>query len=119
MDQRKKIGRMGEEVAATYLRQNGYQILARNWSTRLGEIDLIAKKQQEIVFVEVRTTRGLRFGYGFQSVDVRKQQRVRRLAMQYIQQHKLGHLPIRFDVISVLMNREDQVLQLDHIPNAF
>lgn len=119
MDQRKRVGRLGEEAAATYLRQNGYQILARNWFTRLGELDIIAQENQDLVFVEVRSTRGLRFGYGFQSVDFKKQQRVRRLALQYMKHHNLGYLLIRFDVISVLIGHANKVIKLDHIPNAF
>lgn len=113
------MGKLGEEAAAAYLRQNGFRILARNWSTRLGEIDIIAKKNQTFVFVEVRTTRGIRYGDGFQSVNRRKQQKVRRVALQYIQRQQLGDRPVRFDVISVRIDCNNQVQQLDHIPHAF
>jgi len=119
MDQRKRVGKIGEDAAATYLRQHGYQILMRNWSTRFGEIDIIAKKSQTLIFVEVRSTRGIRYGYGFQSIGNRKQQKVRRLALQYVKRQQFNHLPLRFDVISVLINRENKVVKLDHIPNAF
>lgn len=119
MDQRKKVGKLGEEAAINYLKGQGYQILTRNWSTRLGELDIIAQKGEELVFVEVRSTRSLRFGYGFQSVDARKQQRIKRLALQYIKQHQLRSQAMRFDVISVLLSRNNEVIQLDHIPHAF
>lgn len=99
--------------------QQGLLIRERNWTTKLGELDIIAEDEATIVFVEVRSTSGQRFGYGYQSVNFRKQQKVRRLAMQYIQQHQLGHRAIRFDVISVLLDHNYRVLQLDHIPHAF
>lgn len=119
MDQRKMVGQLGEEAATNYLKEQGYQILTRNWSTRLGELDIIAQKGEELVFVEVRSTRSIRFGYGFQSVDVRKQQKIKRLALQYIKQHQLCSKAMRFDVISILLSRYNEVVQLDHIPYAF
>lgn len=119
MDQRKRTGRLGEEAAASYLRRKGYQILARNWLTRWGELDIVAQENRDLVFVEVRSTRGLRYGYGFQSVDFKKQQKVRRLALQYLKLHHLENCSIRFDVISVLINHENEVIQIDHIPHAF
>lgn len=118
-DRRKETGRAGENAAAHYLTEKGYTILERNWSTRLGELDIIASEKEQIIFVEVRTTSGVRFGFGYQSVDIRKQQKVRRLALQYIQQKRLEHLPIRFDVVSVLLDRGISSIQIDHIEGAF
>lgn len=71
-DMRKETGRIGEQIAVDYLQEKGWHILHRNWSTRLGELDIIAREGKTVVFVEVRTTTSIRFGYGFQSVDVRK-----------------------------------------------
>ncbi|MGA9173468.1 MAG: YraN family protein [Thermoactinomyces sp.] len=118
-DRRKEVGRLGENIAAHMLLEKGYVIVERNWTSRLGELDLIAQKDQQLVVVEVRTTCGGRYGYGFQSVDFRKQQKVRRLAIQYIQQKQLEHLPVRFDVVSVLLDRELNPLQIEHIEGAF
>jgi putative endonuclease len=121
MDTRRTVGQCGEQAAADYLREQGLTIVMRNWTSKLGELDIIAEdpQQQELVIVEVRTTRGQRFGLGLQSVDWRKQQRVRRLATQYMQQHSLGQRAMRFDVVSVLLDSQYQVRQLDHIPYAF
>ncbi|SEN14062.1 YraN family protein [Lihuaxuella thermophila] len=118
-DRRKEVGQAGEDAACKYLTGQGWTILDRNWTTRFGELDLIARDGEQVVFVEVRSTSGGRFGFGFQSVDFRKQQKVRRLALAYVQQKRLEHLPIRFDVISVLLNRERVPLQIDHIEGAF
>lgn len=82
MDQRKETGRIGEKIAAEYLQNKGWRIVDRNRSSRLGELDLICEDGNSLVFVEVRTTCGKQFGFGFQSVDFRKQQKVRRLALQ-------------------------------------
>ncbi|WP_044642611.1 YraN family protein [Risungbinella massiliensis] len=120
MDPRKEIGRIGEEAATRHLEDQGYQILNRNWSTRLGELDIIATDQKAIIFVEVRTTSSKQFGYGYQSVDFRKQHKVRRLALQYLQnQQMIGSKPLRFDVVSVLLNGQREIQELQHIPAAF
>lgn len=116
-DWRKWVGRHGEELAARFLSEKGYEIKDRNWTTRLGELDIIAVKDGQLVIVEVRTTRSAKFGYGLESVDFRKQQKLRRLAMLYVRQHRLHHLPLRFDVISILLRGQDT--QLNHIEAAF
>ncbi|MBA4494707.1 YraN family protein [Paenactinomyces guangxiensis] len=118
-DRRKQVGKAGEDEAAQYLLKKGWEILDRNWSSRLGELDIIARNREQVVFVEVRTTSGARFGFGFQSVDIRKQQKVRRLALQYLQQKRLEHVPVRFDVVSVLLDRNRVPVQMDHIEAAF
>ncbi|TCS93130.1 YraN family protein [Hazenella coriacea] len=118
-DLRKQVGQAGEQAATEFLINRGWKILDRNWSTRLGELDIIAIDHPTIVFVEVRTTSSTYFGYGFQSVDFRKQQKVRRLALQYIQMKQWDHLPIRFDVISVFMGRDGIPTQVDLIEGAF
>lgn len=118
-DRRREIGRVGEQCAADFLQEKGFHIRSRNWSTRLGELDLVAEDGQTLVFVEVRTTCSRRFGFGFQSIDWRKQQKVRRLALQYLQQNSLGQRPIRFDVISVLLDDAFAPVQIDYFPGAF
>ncbi|WP_124727613.1 YraN family protein [Staphylospora marina] len=118
-DRRKATGRAGEEAAARFLSRKGLNILDRNWSSRLGELDLVAVDGDTLVFVEVRTTGGDRFGHGFQSVDLNKQRKVRRLAAQYLQMHRLHDRPVRFDVVSVRVDRNLEVLHVEHIPGAF
>lgn len=118
-DNRKEIGQIGEEIAVTFLVEKGWDILHRNWATRLGELDIIAKDLAVIVFVEVRTTTGKQFGLGFESIDVRKQQKVRRLAVQYIQQYGLEKAPIRCDVLSVLLHKNLILNHVTHFEGAF
>lgn len=117
--QRRELGQAGEEAAAHYLQQKGYRILKRNWRTRLGELDIIACQGDELVIVEVRTTSQKRYGFGFQSIDWRKQQKIRRLALQYIQLNGHPYQALRFDVISVFWQRESDSYQLEHIEHAF
>ena len=66
---RSSVGRRGEEAACAYLAERGYRILDRNWRCRLGEIDIVAERGDIVVFVEVRTRTGTRFGTGAESVD--------------------------------------------------
>ncbi|MFC4076409.1 YraN family protein [Salinithrix halophila] len=119
MDGRRKTGTLGEAAARRYLEEKGWLIRETNWRTRLGELDIIADQKGSIVIVEVRTTRGTRFGYGFQSVDGKKQQKVRRLALQYVKSHRLENRPLRIDVISVLLAPSGEVERLDHLEGAF
>lgn len=112
-------GRIGEEWARRYLESKGWRILDTNWRIRWGELDIIALRDSQLIVVEVRTTRGIRFGYGFESVDQRKRQRVRRLALRYLQEKGLHHLPVRFDVISVLLGEDNRPKDLRHLEGAF
>jgi putative endonuclease len=118
-DLRKEIGRLGEDAAAEHLLSKGLQLIVRNWSTKLGELDIVADDGTQLIFVEVRTTTSLQYGLGFQSVNYRKQQQVRRLAVQFVQQQKWGHMPIRFDVISVLLSKERKLTSLEHLEGVF
>lgn len=115
-DDRKEWGRRGEEQAAEYLRSKGYRILYRNYRTRTGEIDIIAESEGVIVFVEVRSKRSTRFGRGAESVDFRKQNRVRQAALFFLSQKGLLDRRIRFDVIDVFFAPAPQIL---HLESAF
>ncbi|MBA4602441.1 YraN family protein [Thermoactinomyces mirandus] len=118
-DMRKRVGRQGEELAARYLQENGYQIIDQNWTTRQGELDIIALKGQQLVFVEVRTTQSGKFGYGLESVGYRKQEKLRQLALQYLRENPVYYGSFRFDVISVLWDRQGMRTEVQHIEGAF
>ncbi|SDW00474.1 putative endonuclease [Marininema mesophilum] len=118
-DQRKETGFLGEKIARRYLEEKGWRIRETNWRTRLGELDIIAEQDGWIIVVEVRTTRSHRYGYGFQSVDRKKQQQVRRLATQYLRQKHLDHHLVRLDVISILLGPTEEAVQVDHFEGAF
>ncbi|HPU36044.1 MAG TPA: YraN family protein [Bacillota bacterium] len=117
--QRKKLGRQGEDVAACYLEKSGYTLLQRNYTCRLGEIDIVALDRDVLVFVEVRSRRSEDYGLAQESVTERKKLKLRQLAWQYLKAEGKTDRNCRFDVVAVLFNREGRVRRLEHIENAF
>ncbi len=113
-----KLGRWGEEHAVRYLEQEGYQVIARNWRRREGELDLVALHGSTLVFVEVKTRRTTTFGPAEESVDARKQAQLARIAQRYLDEHPQLHFAeCRFDVLVVdLANHPPQIR---HYLNAF
>lgn len=118
-EKRRQRGLLGENAAVFFLKEKGYIILERNFSCNLGEIDLIARDGGTFVFVEVKTRTSLAFGAPQESVDQRKQYRLSRLASYYVNRYNLGGQACRFDVIAVMLDREDKVISIEHIKNAF
>ncbi|HEX9723410.1 MAG TPA: YraN family protein [Vicinamibacteria bacterium] len=96
----------GEELARRALKQRGYRILASRERSRLGEIDIVARDDSALVFVEVKTRRGGRFGKPVEAVDRRKQRRLVRLALAYTARRGLSDTPIRFDIVGVELPTE-------------
>lgn len=101
MQSTKKRGDFGEETAAKHLKMRGYKILCRNYHSRFGEIDIVAKKGEYYVFVEVKLRKNNVFGGGAAAVDQIKQAKIIKTAQLYITQHNLYNEPIRFDVVVV------------------
>lgn len=100
-DPRRAFGAAGEERAAAWYQARGYSILHRNWRCRDGELDLVARRGRELVFVEVKTRRTDRFGTPAEAVTPDKQRRIRRVARRYLADTgERGAL--RFDVVSIL-----------------
>ncbi|SFI53663.1 putative endonuclease [Paenibacillus sp. UNC496MF] len=125
-DGRRAIGLYGETKAAEYLEDRGYRILDRNWRCRAGELDIVARYESGIVFVEVRTRRaGGRFGTAVESVDGRKRLQVRSIAEVYLSMNKLHGSRLRFDVIAITLRQRDiapeifEVVELRHVEAAF
>jgi putative endonuclease len=98
---RKVLGRYGEDRAAAYLSGKGYRILERNYSTRSGELDLIALHEGEVVFVEVKTRTNNAYGAPELAVNARKQGRMVKAALAYMRYKKLHQLPCRFDIVAI------------------
>jgi putative endonuclease len=95
-------GRRAEELAADFLRSQGFEILERNYHRRLGELDIVAQRAGVLVIAEVRTRSSDAYGGAAASVDSRKQRRITRAAAALLQQRAdLARLPVRFDVIVV------------------
>lgn len=96
-------GKIGEDVAVNYLKQNGYEILEQNYFYNHGEIDIVAKDGNVLVFVEVKSRRSTRFGEPEESVTPKKQELLRRTAEGYVSEKNIGEMDCRFDVVSVIM----------------
>ncbi|NLZ38117.1 MAG: YraN family protein [Firmicutes bacterium] len=111
----RKIGLRGEDIAVSHLKDNGYKILARNWRCERGELDIVAKDGEILVFVEVKTRRTDRHGTPAEAVDIRKQERLRLLALYYIHQTGTTAPAYRFDVVAV----EAQTEKVTLYKNAF
>lgn len=116
---RRWFGSRSERQAEHYLRQLGYRIIARNWTCHLGELDLVAVDGECIVFVEVRSTASSDAEQPALSVDGRKQQKLTRLALHFLQRHHLLDHAARFDVICLHQPVGGTELQITHFPNAF
>jgi len=110
---KRKIGADKEKLAGAYLENNGYEIIEYNFRCRQGEIDIIAKDGEYLVFCEVKYRSGMSKGTPFEAVDYKKQRIISRCALFYVTKQRLGDVPCRFDVVSVT-DKEIQVLK-----NAF
>ena len=119
MSQSKEVARIGEGLAAQYLKEQGYQILEHNYRLRTGEIDLIAKEGDRTVFVEVKTRRTLKFGVPQAAVTPAKQKQISKIALSYLQTHDMLDVPCRFDVIAIFLSSKSTPPKLEHIQNAF
>jgi putative endonuclease len=115
---RQALGLEGETRACHALDQRGYRVLARRYRTRHGEIDIVARHQSAIVFVEVKTRRGSNFGDPAASVTWHKQRRLVAMAADYLARHHLERAAVRFDVVSVEFTG-DRPPVVTVIPDAF
>ena len=114
----KDVGQQGEEIAVNFLLNRGYTILARNYRQRFGEVDIIAHHDGDIVFIEVKTRSTLQYGSGFEAVDLRKQQQLSRIALDYLVRNDLSEQDARFDVVAVHLQQQGPA-KVEIITNAF
>jgi putative endonuclease len=110
---KKVFGNIGENVAVKFLKDKKYQILAQNYKNKIGEIDIIAKEKDTIVFIEVKSRESTKFGMPREAVTGYKQNKIRTVALSYLQQKKMLNAQIRFDVIEYLDGK------ITHIENCF
>ncbi len=118
MLKRKELGNKGEEIAANFLKKQGYQIIERNYQARMGEMDIVAGEGKSIVFVEVKTRRSADFGLPEEALSYDKRRRLTKLALGYLAYHKIKDKNCRFDVVSILIDG-DRVKDIRLIKNAF
>lgn len=98
----REIGNFFEEKSCELLKKEGYNILERNYQNRYGEIDIIAEKNHEIIFVEVKYRKSKKFGYGYEAINKKKLTKIFNLAQIYIQLKKYTDYRVRFDCMSYL-----------------
>jgi len=115
---RRDVGIRGERIAESYLRRRGYTVLHKNYRCREGEIDIIVRDEDCIVFVEVRTKRDCGFGCPEESITSVKKERLIALAELYIQDADMPHVSWRIDVIAIELNSHNTVARLNHVVNA-
>lgn len=116
MYQSHETGKIGEELSIKYLQQNGYTIIQRNFECRQGEIDVIAKDKEEIVFIEVKTRASAKYGLPKEAVNQIKKKHIYKSAEFYIFLNKLEGKPVRIDVIEVY--KRQNKFKIKHIKNA-
>lgn len=131
MKQDNKItGAIGEKAAEEFLKNKGYEILERNFQTKFGEIDIIAREKRPAcagrkgptlpitVFVEVKTKSGEKFGEPWEMVDERKLEKVKRMAELYLMKKRLGEVACRLDVVGVWLDIEGEVEKIEQWENV-
>lgn len=111
-------GTRGEQVARRYLEKAGLQFLAANYRTPRGELDLVFRDQDCLVFVEVKTRSSEEWSRPAAAVDATRRRRLSRAALWYLRRIGQPRVKIRFDIVEVLL-AGDQVAEVRHLPNAF
>lgn len=117
-DSRQNIGKKGEILASDFLKKNGYTILAQNYRRKYGEVDIIARENDYLVFIEVKTRTGTSHGHPFEAVTPRKQRQIGKVAQCYLAENNLFDTAARFDVVSVVLTENNSV-KVEIVPNAF
>lgn len=116
---KQRIGKLGEDIACTYLENNKYNIIERNFICKQGEIDIIAKDKEkgELVFVEVKTRSNFKYGQPCEAINNEKRKHIYNSSKYYLYKNGLLNIAIRLDVIEVII--ENGKCKVNHIEKAF
>ena len=118
-DARKKLGAWGESVAATHLEAGGYTIIARNWRSKIGELDIVAQKDDAVAFVEVKTRRGRSHGSPEDGVTPTKARKLIATVQSYLSENDCDEdLDFSIDIVAVELDKGGRVLRIEHLENA-
>jgi putative endonuclease len=113
----KKTGKIGEDIAIDFLKKKGYKIIERNYKCVFGEVDIVARNKDDIVFVEVKSRRSEYFGDPTDAVDFNKQKKISKIALNYLNEKRVDNHDARFDVIAIKLSPSGNTVEL--IENAF
>lgn len=113
---KREEGRLGEKIAEEYLKKKGYKILEKNFLTPLGEIDIIARKEKWLCFIEVKYRKGKKYGSPLVAVDFRKIERIKKLIDYYCLKEKISETPLRIEVVGI--TKENESFKIEHIENV-
>ena len=111
-------GRMGEQAAATFLTGHGYEVVARNQRTPVGELDLVCRDRSEVVIVEVKARSNEQFGAALEAIGPRKARRLRAAALWWLSDRGMFPCPVRFDAVVVSMDNTGLPLELEHVQDV-
>jgi len=115
--QKKELGRRGEEIAIRFLKKKGYRILLRNYVCKMGEMDIIAREKDTLVFIEVKSRTSTAFGPPQLAVNSTKQTQLSKVALYFLKEKKLQDVKARFDVVAILLGPRGEEIEL--IKDAF
>jgi putative endonuclease len=116
-ERRQHFGQRGEDLAARHLKKKGYKIIQRNYRTRTGEVDIIAKHKGCLVFIEVKTRLSRRYGHPKFAVTAAKQRKISIVALEYLKKNQALQTRARFDVVTVQPSENGPVIEI--VANAF
>lgn len=116
MNKRQVFGKTGEGKARKFLEHKGYRIVDQNYRNALGEVDLICKDHDTLVFVEVKARKSREFGDGAEAVNHKKREKLIKMAYSYLKVNNLEAAPFRFDVISIVSGNPEEI---SHVVGAF
>ncbi len=113
------VGKIGEKIVEDYLEKRGTKILVKNFRSKFGEIDLIGKKGDTIIFFEVKTRKTLRFGQPYEAVNKTKLRKIRKTIDFFLLKNpKYQKYKLRIDVISLILDKQNNIKQIKHFENA-
>jgi putative endonuclease len=115
--EKKELGKKGEDMALRFLKKRGYRIIEQNYVCKMGEMDLIAKENDTLVFIEVKTRTSMDFGPPQLAVTSWKQRQLSKVALYFLKEKEIEDVKARFDVVAILLSPEGEEIEL--IKDAF
>jgi putative endonuclease len=115
--EKKELGKKGEGKALRFLKKRGYRIIEKNYVCKMGEMDIIAKEKDTLVFIEVKTRTSTMFGPPQLAVNSSKQRQLSKVALNYLKEKQLEDVKARFDVVAILLEQKGEEIEL--IKDAF